>query len=113
MNIDAAMKKIEEICLSFEGAKVKQRRHYPEFHISGKMFAAAEANKDGVNLAFALSPDTQKSLLKNKREFSKTHYVGKYGWVTWKLRRKIPWAEVKKYLKGSFELQSKSQKPQV
>ena len=84
---DPALRKLlaglREICATLPGAQEYVMVHHPAFRVGRKPFAIA--GLDGAGHVGALSinfgVDEQQLLLDDER-FSRTPYIGQYGWVT-------------------------------
>ena len=102
---DAILKKLRKICLALPAAEETISHGHPTFRLrGGKIFAVLETWKGELGICVNVGKLMQGMFLDDPR-FFRTPYVGKYGWVTLRVRAaRLNWAEIRDLAKGSYEL---------
>ena len=59
-----------------------------------------------MELALLAEPDQQRALLTTDPRFYTTPYIGKQGWVSFKLQGRIPWARLRALVREAHLLAS-------
>ena len=67
---------------------------HPTWKVRKKTFAVFEKYRGDWSLALLAEPD-QRALLTTDPRFYATPYIGKQGWVSFKLQGRIPWARLR------------------
>jgi predicted DNA-binding protein (MmcQ/YjbR family) len=101
---DAVLEKFRGICLSLPGAAEVTKWGHQNFTVGKKIFAAYEKHKGEWAICFKAEPEHQRFLVDADPRFYVSPYVGKHGWVSMKVAAKIRWADVKRFVRGSYAL---------
>lgn len=90
-----ALEKVRALCAALAGATETTSFGHPTWKVRKKTFAVFEKYRGDWSLALLAEPDQQRALLTTDPRFYATPYIGKQGWVSFKLQGRIPWARLR------------------
>jgi hypothetical protein len=98
-----SLDRVRKIALGFPEAVETESFGQPWFRAGGKMFTVYAKDSAGWTLCFKCGTLQMGVFLEDPR-FTKTHYVGRYGWVTLRINEgeKPNWAEITELMKMSY-----------
>jgi predicted DNA-binding protein (MmcQ/YjbR family) len=97
-------KRVEKICLSLPNTKLTMTWGSPHFRVGDKIFAGCGEHEGEWQLGVKTEMALQAALVSSDPRFAIAPYVGKHGWVTFKMGRKPNWGEVETLIVGSYRL---------
>ena len=95
------LERLREICLPLPECKETQTWGNPTFVAGKKQFAVLDRYHDRWCVAFVVSGERQRELLK-RAGFFPAPYGAKYGWVCRDAEGRIAWKEMQKLLVESY-----------
>ncbi len=96
--------KLRPICLSLPDSTEVEAWGHPTFRVAGKIFAGFGADEETASISVKTSFDLQAALVSSDERFTIAAYVGKHGWVSLDLSKKVDWAEVEALVEESHRL---------
>ncbi|MEO8450711.1 MAG: MmcQ/YjbR family DNA-binding protein [Gemmatimonadota bacterium] len=99
----AWLERFRNICLAIPGATEALKWGHPNFLIGKKIFASFGREVGVISVAFKCPEPKQAALLASGRYIA-APYVGRYGWVCFPLRGRIPWGELAEGVAESCKL---------
>jgi predicted DNA-binding protein (MmcQ/YjbR family) len=101
---EGVLKRLRGVCLSFPDATETVTLGHPTFQIEGKTFAVLEEYRGELSICVTVGPLMQGAFLSDER-FYKTPYIGRFGWVSLKVRAAaLDWDEIGELARGSYDL---------
>ena len=103
MKEDRVLERLRGICLALPETDEVRTWGHPTFRARKKAFAVLEEYKGELSLAFQVDKRHQDLFLKDLR-FYHTPYIGRHGWVSLRVGRRVNWIEVKHLVGESHRL---------
>lgn len=91
------------ICLAMPDAVEAIKWGHPNFVVGGKIFASFGKEAGRMSVGFKCAPLEQAELVASDRYFV-APYAGRFGWVCYELRGRIPWREIAERVARSYQL---------
>ena len=101
-----SLEKVRSICLALGGATETMSFGHPTWRAGRRTFAVFEKYRGDWSVALKAEPEQQRALVASDPRFYPTPYVGQRGWVSFKLRGRIPWARLRELLREAHLLAS-------
>jgi predicted DNA-binding protein (MmcQ/YjbR family) len=100
----AILDRVRKLCLALPETAETVTFGNPTFQVAGKTFVVLEEYKGELTLCFKVGKEVQGVFLKDARFFM-TPYVGRYGWVSLRVRAApLDWKEIAALAQGSYRL---------
>jgi len=98
-----ALRKLREICMTLPGAEETLTWGHPLFRVADKIFVGYGQEKGVEVMSAKVGKGRQKELIRDPR-YAIAPYVGRFGWVQFKLAGKVDWDEVTGLVLESYRL---------
>jgi len=95
--------RIRKICLALPGAAEAIKWGHPNWTVGGKLFAGFGKENGVLTVGLKTTPLRQAELVA-QGPYLVAPYVGRFGWVSLPLGRRIPWRELEELLVESHRL---------
>ena len=99
-----ALERLRALCLALPGVVEATSFGHPTWKVRQKAFAVFECYRGDWSVALRADPGEQRALLESDPRFYRTPYLGQHGWVSFKLRGRIPWARLRGLLHEASRL---------
>ena len=99
-----ALGKLRAICLGLPETIETTSWGHPTWKAKKKTFAVFEKYQGNWSVALKAEPEHQRALIATDPRFYRTPYAGQQGWVSFKLRGRIPWSRLRSLLREAHDL---------
>ena len=76
----------------------------PHYRVKDKIFGGFGDEGECPTLGFKLEKEHAAALIECDDRATPAKYVGKHGWVSFELRRRIPWKRIESWIEESYRL---------
>lgn len=104
MTNEEKYRRVQALALALPEAHEVEAWGHPTFRVNNKMFASFGVGDDGVpGMSLKVAPWQQDVMIQEPR-FEKAAYVGRYGWVSFKVDGGVSFEEITRLLETSYRL---------
>jgi predicted DNA-binding protein (MmcQ/YjbR family) len=98
------LKRLRSLCARLPDVTEVAAWGHPNFQCRGKTFAVLEAYQGQWAIAFRTELARQQHWVETDSRFYVTPYLGKRGWVSFRIGQRVPWRNVRAWLGESHRL---------